>query len=408
MNPSGLYPESPNSIALIGNHLPRQCGIATFTTDLLEALAMEAPEMDCWAMVMNDVPEGYFYPSKVRFEVNYKNLADYALAADFLNMNQVDTVCLQHEFEIFGGNGGSHILELLRNLRMSVITTLHTVLREPDSERKAILQELGSLSDRLVVMSHKAEEILKEVYGMPQEKIILIHHGIPDVPLVDPNYYKEQFGVEGRKVILTFGLISPRQSIEDMIDALPVIVSRHPETAYIVLGATHPRAKREEGESYRLSLQLRAREKGVEDHLIFHNRFVDLTELCQFLGAADIYVTLYFSREQVVSGTLAYALGAGKAIISTPYPYAEEMLNDGRGRIVPFHDSDALAAQVVDLFDNEVERHAMRKRAYTFCRNMIWKEVARRYLELFIEVKNERERHPRFTFQAKTLSATSH
>jgi glycosyltransferase involved in cell wall biosynthesis len=406
MNPSGLYPESPNSIALIGNYLPRQCGIATFTTDLLEALATEAPEMDCWAMVMNDVPEGYPYPNQVRFELNDWNLADHGLAADFLNMNRVDTVCLQHEFGIFGGNSGSHILELLRNLRMPVITTLHTVLREPDPEQKAIFQELGSVSDRLVVMSHKAEEILKEVYGMPHEKIIFIHHGIPDVPFVDPNYYKEQFGVEGRKVILTFGLISPRKSIEDMIDALPAIVSKHPETAYIVLGATHPNVIKKEGESYRLSLQLRAREKGVEDHLIFHNRFVHLTELCEFLGAADIYATLYFNREQAVSGTLAYALGAGKAVISTPYPYAEEMLNHGRGRIVPPHDSDALAAQVIDLFDNEVERHAMRKRAYTFSRNMIWKEVARRYLELFIETKNEREQHPRIRFRAKTLSAT--
>jgi glycosyltransferase involved in cell wall biosynthesis len=406
MNPGGLYPESPNSIALIGNHLPRQCGIATFTTDLLEALAAEAPEMDCWAMVMNDVPEGYFYPSKVRFELNYKNLADYSLAADFLNMNQVDAVCLQHEFGIFGGNRGIHILELLRNLRMPVITTLHTVLREPDPERKAIVQELGSVSDRLVVMSHKAEEFLKEVYGMPQEKIILIHHGIPDVPFVDPSYYKEQFGVEGRKVILTFGLISPGKGIEYMIDALPAIVSKHPETAYIVLGATHPHVEREEGESYRFSLQLRARERGVENQLIFHNRFVDLAELCEFVGAADIYVTPYLNREQVVSGTLAYALGAGKATISTPYLYAEEMLSDGRGRIVPFHDSDALAAQVIDLIENEVERHAMRKRAYTFCRDMIWKEVARRYLELFIEAKNERERHPRVRFQAKTLSAT--
>ena len=406
MNPSGLYPESPNSIALIGNYLPRQCGIATFTTDLSEALATEAPEMDCWAMVMNDVPEGYPYPNQVRFELNDWNLSDHGLAADFLNMNRVDAVCLQHEFGIFGGNAGSHILELLRNLSMPVITTLHTVLREPDSERKAIFQELGSVSDRLVVMSHKAEEILKEVYGMPQEKIVFIHHGIPDVPFVDPNYYKEQFGVEGRKVILTFGLISPRKSIEDMIDALPAIVSKHPETAYIVLGATHPNVIKKEGESYRLSLQLRAREKGVEDHLIFHNRFVPLTELCEFLGTADIYATLYLNREQVVSGTLAYALGAGKAVVSTPYPYAEEMLNHGRGRIVPPHESDALAAQVVDLFDNEVERHAMRKRAYTFSRNMIWKEVARRYLELFIETKNEREQHPRIGFQAKTLSAT--
>jgi len=407
MNRGGLYPESPNTIALIGNHLPRKCGIATFTTDLLAALSVEAPEMDCWAVVMNDVPEGYLYPPQVRFELNYKNLADYRLAADFLNMNQVDAVCLQHEFGIFGGDNGSYIFELLQNLRMPVVTTLHTVFREPSLEQKAILEKLGRISDRLVVMSHKAKEILKEVYGISEEKTVLIHHGIPDVPFVDPNYYKDQFGVEGRKVILTFGLVSPGKGIEHMIDALPAIANRHPETAYVVLGATHPHVKREEGESYRLSLQRRARDRGVENHLIFHNRFVDLKELCEFLGAADIYVTPYVNREQIVSGTLAYALGAGKAAISTPYWYAEEMLGDGRGRIVPFRDSNALAAQVIDLLDNEVERHAMRKRAYTFCRKMIWKEVARRYLELLIEVKNERERRPRAAFHTKTLQATS-
>jgi len=405
MNPGGLYPESPNTIVLIGNHLPRRCGIATFTTDLLEALSIEAPETDCWSVVMNDVPEGYFYPSQVRFELNHKDLADYRLAADFLNMNQVDAVCVQHEFGIFGGNHGSHILEVLHTLRMPVVTVLHTVLREPDPGQQAVLEKLGRVSDRLVVMSHRAEEILKEVYGIPPEKIAFVHHSIPDVPFVDPNYYKDQFGVEGRKVILTFGLLSADKGIEHMIDALPQIVSRHPETAYIVLGATHPNVKSEEGEAYRLSLQRRARDRGVEKHLIFHNRFVALKELCEFLGAADIFVTPYLNREQIVSGTLAYALGAGKAVISTPYWYAEEMLSDGRGRIVPFKDSNTLAAEVNDLLDNEVGRHAMRKRAYTFSRNMIWKEVARRYMELFIEVKNEREQRPRAAFHAKTLEA---
>jgi len=406
MNLGGLYPESPDTLALIGNHLPRSCGIATFTTDLLGALSVEAPETDCWAVVINDIPEGYSYPPQVRFEMNYKNLADYRLAAAFLNMNQVDAVCVQHELGIFGGKHGGYILELLHNLRMPVITTMHTVLREPEPEQKVILEEIGSISDRLVVMSRKAEEILKETYNIPEEKIVLIHHGIPDVPFVDPNYYKDQFGVEGRKVILTFGLLSPGKGIEHMIDALPAIVAKYPETAYVVLGATHPNVKREEGESYRLSLQLRAKDQGVENNIIFHNRFVSLKELCEFLGAADIYVTPYVNREQIVSGTLAYALGAGKAVISTPYWYAEEMLSDGRGRIVPFRDSNAMAAQVIDLFENEVECHAIRKRAYTFCRDMIWKEVARRYLEVFIEVQNERQQRPGAAFRAKTLEAT--
>ncbi len=403
----GGYPEGPKSIAFIGNYLPRRCGIATFTTDLMRALSLEAPDADCWALAMNDIAEGYLYPEEVRFELNHNNPDDYRLAADFLNIRQVDTVCLQHEFGIFGGTHGSHILELLHNLRMPAVTTLHTVLTAPNPEQKAILEELSSVSDRLVVMSYRAQNILKEVYNISSEKILLIHHGIPDVPFVDPNYYKDQFGVEGRRVILTFGLISPGKGIDHMIDALPTIVSRYPDIVYIILGATHPNVKKEEGEAYRLSLQLRARNLGVQKHIIFHNRFVDLSELCDFLGATDIYVTPYLNEEQIVSGTLAYALGAGKAVVSTPYWYAEEMLADGRGCLVPFKNPNALAEQIIYLLDFETERHSMRKRAYTFCRNMIWKEVARRYFELFIDIENERQQRPTITFQPKILAAAS-
>jgi glycosyltransferase involved in cell wall biosynthesis len=403
MTPSILSQRDLSTIVLVGNYLPRRCGIATFTTHLLEALALEANGADCWAVVMNDVPEGYAYPHEVRFEVNHKDPADYRLAADFLNINHVDVVCLQHEFGIFGGRSGANILELIRNLRMPVVTTLHTVLANPSERERLVIEDLARFSDRLVVMSHRAAEILMDVYGVQPERLVHIPHGIPDVPFVDPNFYKDQFGVEGRKVILTFGLLSPGKGIENMIDAMPAVVRRHPDAAYIVLGATHPNVKREHGESYRLSLQRRAKDAGVEDHLIFHNRFVEQQELCEFIGAADIYVTPYVNREQIVSGTLAYALGAGKAAVSTPYYYAEEMLRDGRGRLVPFKDPGALAEQVIDLLDNEVERHAMRKRAYTFCRDMVWKEVARRYLEVFIEVKRERELRPKRTFSMKTL-----
>ncbi len=402
---SGPYRSYPRKIALIGNYLPRQCGIATFTTDLLTALAGEYPAGDCWAVVMNDVPEGYRYPDQVRFEVNQRMLAEYRLAADFLNMNRVEVVCLQHEFGIFGGENGSHVLDLLSNLRMPLVTTLHTVIQAPTAGQVAITRRIAQLSDRLVVMSRRAEQILREVYGVPAGKIAMIHHGIPDVPFVDPNFYKDQYGVEGRKVILTFGLLSPGKGIETMIDALPAVVRQHPEAVYIVLGATHPHVKKNHGEAYRLALQHRARELGVGEHLIFHNRFVDLKELCEFLGAADIYVTPYLNKEQIVSGTLAYALGSGKATVSTPYWYAEEMLAGGRGRLVPFQDAAALAGQVNDLLAREVERHAMRKRAYTFCREMIWKEVARKYLELFSDVKRERERSPRPVFRIKTMES---
>lgn len=403
----GLLHSEAHTIVLIGNYLPRKCGIATFTTDLLTALAAEVPDAHCWAIAMNDILQGYRYPVEVRFEVHDKHLTEYRLAADFLNMNQVDVVCLQHEFGIFGGGYGSHILELISNLRMPVVTTLHTVLNNPNSGQRTTFEKIAQCSDCLIVMSQKAADMLQEVYQIPQEKIVLIHHGIPDVPFVDPNYYKDQFGVEGRKVILTFGLVSPGKGIEYMIDALPEIVKKYPETTYIVLGATHPHILREQGESYRLSLQLRAKERGVNDYLIFHNRFVELRELCEFLGAADIYITPYLEEAQIVSGTLAYALGAGKATISTPYWYAEEMLNNGRGRVVPFRNAEALSAEIIDLFDHEVERHAMRKRAYNFCREMIWKEVARQYLAVFADVRSERERFPKGVFHTKTLHQTT-
>jgi glycosyltransferase involved in cell wall biosynthesis len=405
MKDINLQHSNLRKIALVGNHLPRKCGIATFTTDLLNALTGAAATSECWAAVMNDTAGGYRYPPQVRFEVNQRTIPDYRLMAEFLNMNRVDVVCLQHEFGIFGGNDGEYIIEALENLRMPVVTTLHTVLQDPSPGQEAVMKRISWMSARLIVMSARARNILKDVFNVPDEKIAMIHHGIPDVAFVDPNYYKDQFGVEGKKVLLTFGLLSPGKGIETMIEALPEVVNHHPDIVYIVLGATHPHVRKEQGESYRDSLRHRARELGVDKHLVFHDRFVELNELCEFLGAADLYITPYLNKEQIVSGTLAYALGAGKATVSTPYWYAEEMLADGRGRIVPFKDPEALAAQINDLLANEVERHAMRKRAYTFCRQMAWKEVARQYLDVFSDAKKERERKPREVFKVKTMKA---
>ncbi len=383
-----------SSIVLVGNYLPRRCGIATFTTDLLTSIANKKPKTSCWAVALNDKPKGYHYPDQVRFEISRNIIKEYHLAADFLNINRADIVCLQHEYGIFGGESGSHILEMLGELRMPLVTTLHTVLKEPDPTQKKIMVKLGELSDRLVVMSHRAEEFLREIYGIPKNKIVLIPHGIPDLPFVDPSFYKEKLGVDERKVILTFGLLSPNKGTEYMIDAMPEIISRHPESILIVLGATHPEIKKNSGEEYRISLQQHARRLGVEKYLILHNLFVDLPELCEFLGGSDIYVTPYLNEAQIVSGTLAYALGAGKAVVSTPYWYAEEMLDEKRGRLVPFRDSKALTVEIIDLLDNEAKTNAMRKRAYMHCRNMIWKEVARMYLEVFKKVKEERQEKP--------------
>jgi glycosyltransferase involved in cell wall biosynthesis len=379
-----------NRIAFIGNYLPRQCGIATFTTDLCEAIAAEYSGTTCIALPVNDIEAGYAYPSRVRFEVAEKDLDSYRRAADFLNINNVDVVSLQHEYGIFGGRAGSHILMLLRELRMPIVTTLHTILRDPDPDQKRVLQEVAALSDRLVVMSKRGAEFLQEIYGVLPEKIDLIPHGIPDVPFEDPSFHKDLFGVEGKIVLLSFGLLSANKGIENVIAALPAILARHPNVVYIILGATHPHVVRNEGETYRLSLQWLAQEKGVEGQVIFYNRFVSLEELVQFISAADIYVTPYLDVAQISSGTLAYTLGAGKAVISTPYWYAEEMLAEERGALVPFRDPAALAAQVIDLLDNETKRHTMRKRAYLFGREMIWPQVASRYMESFNRARSER------------------
>lgn len=389
-------------VAFIGNYMPRQCGIATFTTDLCEAIATEYDGTTCIALPVNDIETGYAYPDRVRFELTEKDLSSYLRAADFLHTNNVDLVCLQHEYGIYGGRAGSHILALLRELHMPIVTTLHTILRDPDPEQKRVLQEIAALSDRLVVMSTRGVEFLQDVYQVSAKKIDLIPHGIPDVPFVDPSFHKDLFGVEGKTVLLSFGLLSANKGIENVIAALPDVLVRHPNVVYIILGATHPHVKRDEGEKYRLSLQRLAKEKGVEEQVIFYNQFVSLEELIEFIGAADIYITPYLNQAQIVSGTLAYTLGAGKAVISTPYWYAEEMLADERGALVPFHDPKALADQVVDLLDNDAKRHAMRKRAYLYGRRMVWPQVARSYMECFERARSER-RH--FSLRSLTVKA---
>lgn len=389
------YYEGINSVAVIGNYLPRQCGIATFTTDLVEALSAEAPDINCWASTMNDRPEGYLYPEKVRFEINQNKLTDYSVASQFLNISQTDIVCVQHEYGIYGGPAGSHLLKLLGDLRMPVVTTLHTVLKDPAPEYRAVMGKLADLSDKLVVMSHKAADFLKDVYAVPDDKIVFIHHGIPDTPFIDSSFYKDKFGVEGKKVLLTFGLLSPNKGIENLLRALPAVIKKHPDIVYIILGATHPNILRFHGDEYRIMLQQLVRQLDIGEHVIFQNRFVELKELCEFLGIADIYVTPYLEEAQITSGTLAYAMGTGKAVISTPYWYATEMLAEGRGRIVPFQNPDAMSEQIIDLLNNDVERHAMRKKAYIFTRDAVWKEVSRKYLQVFSEVRQNRTQNPR-------------
>lgn len=390
-------------IAFIGNYLPRLCGIATFTTDLCEAVAAHYTDTTCIAMPVNDRPNGYPYPARVRFELTEKDIDSYVRASDFLNINNVDMVCLQFEYGIFGGKAGSHILALLHRLRMPIVTTLHTILKDPDPDQRRVLKEVAALSDRLIVMSQRGVEFLHDIYDISPEKIDMIHHGIPDVPFVDPSFNKDLFGVEGKIVLLSFGLLSSNKGIETVISALPDVVARYPDIVYIVVGVTHPHVIQQEGETYRISLQWLAQEKGVENNVIFYNRFVSLEELVEFISAADIYITPYINEAQITSGTLAYTLGAGKAIASTPYWYAQEMLSDGRGILFPFNDSSALAEQILNLLDNEAERHAIRKRAYMFGRDMIWSEVAQRYMESFERARIERRHYIYPGFITKAL-----
>ncbi len=385
----------PTRTAFVGNYLPRQCGIATFTTDLCAAMALEFGQGKFFAIPVNDPDSHYEYPDEVRIELEQEDCSSYERAAEFLNFNGNDLICLQHEYGIFGGAAGSYILALLRKLKMPLVTTLHTVLRDPDFHQRAVLDEITHLSDRLIVMSQHAASLLREVYGVPDEKIDVIPHGVPDLPFVDPNYFKDTFGTEGKSVLLTFGLLSPNKGIENVIRALPAILTSHPDVVYIISGATHPHIRRREGERYRESLQALAAECGVASQVIFNDRFVTNEEMIEHVGAADIYITPYRHEAQVVSGTLAIALGAGKAIISTPYWHAKEILADGRGVLVPFDDPASIAKAATALLDDDAERHAMRKRAYLHSRNTTWQKTAQAYMASFQRARTERMLRPR-------------
>ncbi len=370
---------------MIGSYVPRRCGIATFTHDLSTGIAntifeQPLPESTRVGIVaMNDTDEGYTYEPQVVHEIRDHAKEDYRAAADFLNHSKFDVVCVQHEYGIYGGRDGDYLLALLDRLTKPIIATLHTVLAEPTPGQLHVLQELSEYGSAMIVMADRAKRMLKEIYGVPPEKIRMIHHGVPDVPFGDTEPFKARFEVAGRPTILTFGLLSPNKGIETMLDALARVVPEHRDVAYIVLGATHPGVRRESGESYRFDLEKRAVKLGIHDNVIFHNRYVSLEDLCEYLRAADVYVTPYRSKQQIVSGTLAYAVACGTAVVSTPYWYAEEILADDRGRLVPFDDVDAMAAAVRELLSDDETRAKLRKSAYDFGRKMVWSQVAKEY-----------------------------
>jgi glycosyltransferase involved in cell wall biosynthesis len=370
-------------IAVIGNSLPRRCGIATFTTDLQQAISTSRPTLETCIVAMTDHGQTYDYPKAVAFQIQDNKIEQYIRAADFLNAGRFDTVCLQHEFGIFGGEAGGHVLELLSRLTMPVVTTFHTVLANPTAAQRAVMERIVDASSKVVVMANKGRELLRSVYQVPDDKIEVIAHGIPDVALVAPDAAKARLGFDGKSIILTFGLLSPNKGIEVMIDAMPSILKRRADAVYVVLGATHPNLVRDQGEAYRNRLMRRVRELGVEHHVVFLDRFVDLPTLLEFISMCDVYVTPYLNEAQMTSGTLAYSFGLGKPVVSTPYWHARELLANGRGVLVPFGDATAIGSKIAELLTDDVRRQAMCRRAYAVSRTMTWERTAEHYMSVF-------------------------
>lgn len=382
-----LTPPPVRHVALIGNFPPRRCGIATFTADLHAALKAGDPDLTISTIALNDPGSHHDYPREVGYEIAQDNLSDYVAAAEHINALNPDIVCLQHEFGIFGGEAGDHLLALVDRLRAPIVTTLHTVLTDPTADQRRVMNALAQASSRLIVMTEMGRTILARDMGVPAHKIVVIPHGIPDMPFLDPAFEKHRFGLDGRRVALTFGLLSPNKGIEVMISALPQLVRDHPDLIYVVLGATHPHLVAREGEAYRDDLARQVSALGLERNVRFVNEYVDTPTLQAWLSACDIYVTPYLTEAQITSGTLSYSVGLGKAVVSTPYWHAQELLSDGCGVLVPFASPDALAEAVGDLLGDGRRRDELRRSAYQAGRAMTWPVVGGSYLSLFAQAR---------------------
>lgn len=365
-----------SKIALIGNYLPRKCGIATFTTDTRNALAGRYPDLHVDIYAMEDGTEERVYPPEVAGVIRQNDISDYFAVAQQINDSGADAVWLQHEYGIFGGPAGDLIIRLLDRVSAPLVVTLHTILAHPDTDQRRVMDAVLRRASRIIVMSEMGKRLLEEIHGVNPERISVIPHGIPDRPLEDPAGFKARFGFQDRKVLLTFGLLSPNKGIETIIEAMPAITARHPDALYVILGATHPHLVAQEGEAYRDKLTARAEALGVSANVCFINTFVETGMLLDYLAAADIYVTPYLHAAQITSGTLSYAIGVGKPVVSTPYWHAEELLADDHGRLVQFGDAAGFAATINELLDQPEQREAIRARAYARGRTMIWPRVA--------------------------------
>jgi len=394
-------------ILFIGTYVPKECGIATFTSDLLNSVSGENNDVHCEVIALNDPSETYNYPEEVVFQIERNKLEDYYRAADFINQSDADIICLQHEFGLFGGKAGDYIFALLSGINKPVITTMHTVIRKPELEYQVSTEKLIRYSEKLVVMSQTAVDMLKDVYEAPEDEIEVIFHGVPDYPFNNCSKYKKTLNLKGSPLVLTFGLLSPNKGIESMLEALPEVVSQYPDLVYLILGATHPMVKKNHGEAYRQYLKNKVSELGLDKNVVFHDKFVEKEELGNYIMASDIYVSPYLSREQIVSGALTYAIGMGKAIVSTPYWYAQEMLSDNRGLLVDFRDTDGFKKSLLYLIENPEKCNTMRKKAYDFGRKMTWKNIGKQYNTVFRKALKNYSTYPivqnRFNFLPNQL-----
>ena len=402
--------DGPLRAGFVSTYVPRQCGIATFTRDLLDGMRQAADDdrfagraIEAHIAALHVDEDALRYPPEVRVVVDAGDPEAYRAAARVLD-DHVSVVSLQHEFGIFGGPDGRHLLTLTASLDAPLVTTFHTVLPEPTAGQRLVVDELARRSSALVVLSERSRQTLVERYRIPLASVAVIPHGVPDLPFIDPARAKDRFGLAGRAVVLGFGLLSPNKRFELVIEALARIVDRVPEALFVIVGATHPEVRRRHGESYRTMLRERVLRLGLEDHVRFVDAYVDQADLMDWLLASDVFVTPYGSAQQAVSGTLAYALAAGKAIISTPYDYAQELLADGRGLLTPFDDVGALADALALLLGDRVARDAMRRRAWERARSMVWRQVGADHLAMLTAASEQgavRERHAWMTIPAR-------
>jgi len=379
-------------IALIGTYPPRKCGVGTFTNNLLKAIVANTGQDDPASVVrviaINDSGQNYDYPEEVILNIRQTRQRDYITAAKQINFSEAEICILEHEFGIFGGDDGVYILSLIHRLELPLIVTLHTVLKEPSYTQRSIIEEIGERAARIVVMSKRAIEFLKEIYNIPSEKIDYIEHGVPDFEKVSPVDIKRKYNFEDRKLLLTFGLISRNKGIETVINALPDVVQKYPELLYIISGKTHPEVVKHSGEEYRTFLQRLVKQHGLERNVFFNNEFLSEKKLFEYLSASDIYITPYLNEAQITSGTLSYAVGAGSAVVSTPYWHAQEILDNGRGRLFGFKDSMQLSQVILELLDDEPKINDLKERAYEYGRSIRWPIIGKQYLSLLSYIQN--------------------